>query len=128
LKRLLANVGVSLTQNTSNISFGATISNGIIIENTIMGSSAYKAGLENGDKIVKVGDLLISDSVDVNSILRTYKPNDEVNIVYERLGIIRKTTATLQPSKTYSLSLFEANNMVLNSDQKANRESWLQPK
>lgn len=128
MKRLLSNFGVSLTQNTSNISFGATISNGIIIENTMMGSSAYKAGLENGDKIVKVGDLLISDSVDVNSILRTYKPNDEVNIVYERLGIIRKTTATLQPSQTYNLSLFEANNMALSSDQKANRESWLQPK
>jgi predicted metalloprotease with PDZ domain len=125
MKRLLANVGVSLTQDTSNIAFGASINKGMITENTIMGSSAYKAGLENGDKIIKIGDSQINDSVDISSILRTYKPNDEVNIVYERLGNIRETTVIFQSSQTYNLSLFEANNMALSPDQKANRDAWL---
>ena len=128
MKRLLNNVGVSLTQDTNKISFGAVIKNGVIVENTLMGSSAYKAGLENGDKIVKVGDVAITDSVNVNSILNTFKPNDEVNIVYERLGITKETTAKLQASKTYTLSLFEANNLELDGKNKTARKEWLQAK
>jgi len=128
MKRLLANVGVSLTQDSSKIYFGATVTNGVISDNTILGSSAYKAGLENGDKIIKIGDVQINDLVDVNAILNTYKLNDEVDIVFGRFGVIKQTTVKLQPSKVYSLSLFEANHIELSNDMKANRESWLQAK
>ena len=55
MKHLLNTVGVSLTQDNSKYDFGAMVKNGLITENTIMGSSAYNAGVENGDKIIKVG-------------------------------------------------------------------------
>jgi len=128
MKRLLANVGVSLTQDPRKIYFGATVINGVISDNTILGSSAYKAGLESGDEIIKINDLHVNNSVDVIAILNNYKPNDEVNIVFERFGVIKQTTVKLQPSKVYSLSLFEANHIELSKDMKANRESWLQAK
>ncbi len=128
MDRLLNNVGVTLTQDKSNVSFGAYLQNGLIVENTIMGSSAYLAGLENGDKIIKVGEVLINDAVDLNYLWNTYKPNDIVKIVFERLGVTKETMVTFQSSNVYRLGLVERNNLVLTADKKANRNNWLQVK
>ena len=126
MKRLLNNVGVALTQDKSKVSFGAYLQNGLILENTIMGSSAYLAGLENGDKIIKVDEVLIDDSVDLNALLNTYKPNDVVTIIFERLGVTKETLVAFQASNVYGLGLFETNNLELTTDQKVNRKAWLQ--
>lgn len=128
MQRLFNTVGVSLTQDTNNIAFGANVKNGLIIENTLMGSSAYNAGLENGDKIIKVGDVLISNSNDFNDILKSFKPNNVVNIVFERLGITKETTVILQENKAFNLSLFETTGMKLSKDQKIKRAAWLKLK
>ena len=128
MERLLNNVGVSLTQDKSKIAFGAHVENGIISENTMMGSSAYHAGLDVGDKIIKMGDVVLSDSTDFNTVLNVYKPNDTVNMVYERFGNTRETTVNLQASKMYNLSLFEANNIELDTIKKSSREVWLRAK
>lgn len=126
MKRLLNNVGVSLTQDNNKVSFGAYLQNGLIVENTIMGSSAYLAGLENGDKIIKVGEVLIDDSVDLNTLLNSYKPNDAVTIIFERLGVTKETLVTFQASKAYHLGLLETNDAELTTDKMANRKAWLQ--
>ena len=128
MERLLNNVGVSLTQDKSKIAFGAHVENGIISENTMMGSSAYHAGLDVGDKIIKMGDVVLSDSTDFNTVLNVYNPNDTVNVVYERFGNTRETTVNLQASKMYNLSLFEANNIELDTIKKSSREVWLRAK
>lgn len=128
MKRLLNNMGVALTQDKSKIDFGATVRDGLIAENTTMKSSAYNAGLENGDKIIKVNDVLINETNNFDSIINSFKPNDKVKITYERLGETKETNVTLQASNNYSLSLFEANNLKLNKEAKALRESWLKAK
>ncbi|NOY47153.1 MAG: M61 family metallopeptidase [Chlorobi bacterium] len=124
MKRLFSNVGVSLTQDKNKVSFGASVREGKISRNTKMGSSAYNAGLENGDKIIKVGDFTLSDDLDFNTIINRFKPADVVNITYERLGNTRETTVTLQESNSYIIALFEDANDV----QKANRDAWLNSK
>ena len=58
-------------------------------------------------------------------VLNTFKPNDEIKIVFERLGITKETTVTLQASQTYSLSLFETNATKLSKVQKESRAAWL---
>lgn len=128
MKRLLNNVGVALTQAQNNVSFGATIVHGIISQNTIMGSSAYKAGLDNGDKIIKIGDTVINDSVDVKSIWNTYQPNDQVPVVYERFGNTQETTVVLQASNVYNLSLLETNKLVLDIKKQEMLNAWLRSK
>lgn len=128
MKRLLNNVGVALTQDQNNVSFGANVVHGIISQNTIMGSPAYKAGLENGDKIIKIGDTVIHDSVDFNSIWNTYKPNDQVPVLYERFGNTQETTVVLQASNVYNLSLFEPHNLALDKKKQEMRSAWLQAK
>ena len=128
MERLLNTVGVSLTQDNSKVSFGGNVVNGIISRYTTMGSSAYKAGLESGDKIIKIEDVTLNDSTDFFTILNAYKPNDEVKIVYERFGETKETTLTLQASDAYTLNLFESDNLKLDKKQKALREAWLQGK
>ena len=124
MKRLFESVGVSLTQSKENISFGASVREGKIYRYTRMGSSAYNAGLEKGDKIVKVDDFILSDDLDFNTIINKFKPNDEVIIIYERYGNTKTTTVTLQENPSYTIVLFEN----ANDEQKENREAWLNTK
>ncbi len=128
MKRLLNNVGLSLTQDKNKVSFGARVINGFIYDNTLIGSSAYNAGLDYADKIIKIGDVLLTKTTDFNAILNNYKPNDKVNIVYERFGITKEVIITLQASNTYGLRFFEADNLKLEKKQNVLREAWLQPK
>jgi predicted metalloprotease with PDZ domain len=128
MKRLLNNMGVSLTQDESVPSFGATLRGGFITENTTMKSSAYNAGLENGDKILKVNDVLINETTDFDAIINAFKPNDKIIITYERLGNTKQAMVTLQTSNNYTLSLFENNSLKLDKKAKALRETWLQAK
>lgn len=128
MKRLFSNVGVSLTQDKNKVSFGASIREGKIYGNAKIGSSAYNAGLENGDKIIKVGGFTLSKDLDFNTVLNKLKPNDAVNIVYERLGKTRETSVLLQESTSYTIALFEANDLELDDKKKAMREAWLNSK
>lgn len=126
MKQLLNAVGVTLYQDQSKIDFGGKVTNGIIIENTIMGLSAYNAGLENGDKILKVNAISIDKTTNFDAVINRFKPNDKIKVVFERFGETKETAVTLQASNTYTLSLFEANNLELENNQKALREAWLQ--
>jgi predicted metalloprotease with PDZ domain len=128
MKRLLNNVGVSLTQQKNSVAFGANVRNGFIYDNTVMGSSAYDAGLDYGDKIIKIGDVLITNTTNFNAVLNNYKPNDKVVIVYERFGITKEATVILKASDSYSLSLFETSNLEMSNDKESLRKAWLEPK
>lgn len=128
MERLFNTVGVSLTQDKDKVSFGASVRGGKIYGNTNIGSSAYIAGLENGDKIIKVDDFTLSDGLDFNTILNKFKPNDEVTVIYERLGEIREIIVKLQEDLSYSISLFEANGLELDDKKKYDRNNWLNSK
>ncbi len=128
MKHLFENVGVSLTQDDTQVRFGASIRKGEIYRNTSIGSSAYEAGLENGDKIIKVDGFTINDDLDFNTILNKFKPNDETTIVYERLGKTRETTVILQEDPSYTISLFETSGLELDDKKKEARAAWLNSK
>ena len=128
MKRLFESVGVSLTQSKEKVSFGASVRDGIIYRNTRMGSSAYNAGLENGDKIIKFGDFTLNNNLDFITVLNKFNPKDTVTIVYERLGNTRETLVTLQESASYTISLFEANDLELDDAKKEKRDAWLNSK
>ena len=128
MRRLFSNVGVSLTQSKEKVYFGASVRDGKINNSTRMGSSSYNAGLEKGDKIIKVANFALSDDLDFNTVLNKFKPNDEVIIVYERLGKTRETIVTLQEDPSYTISLFEARGLELDHNKKAARNAWLNSK
>lgn len=123
--RLFKSVGVHLTRNEDQPAFGLRLRNQMVISNTSIGSSAYEAGLEKGDKLLKIGDVELNTTSDINALLGNYKPGDEVEVSYERFGQTKTTTMTLKGDTSYGLSLFEANSMELSDEAKTKREEWL---
>ena len=124
MKRLFENVGVLLTQDDTQASFGASVRQGKIFGYTSIGSSAYEAGLENDDTIIQIGDVTLNDDLDFNTVITKFKPNDTVKIVYKRLGNTRETTLTFKKDASYSISIDEN----ASDNQKAAREVWLRTK
>ena len=120
-KRLFNMVGVNLEQDDSKIGFGARIRDGKITSNTTIGLSAYNAGLENGDTIIKIGNYVVSKDLTLDAILKNFKPNDEAKISYKRLGKEKRSKISFVADPSYSISVVEA----LTEDQKNARASWL---
>ncbi|WP_411765963.1 M61 family metallopeptidase [Winogradskyella sp. A3E31] len=118
---LFKTVGVELKQNLGNVAFGMRLRNGVIVSNTQIGSSAYKAGLEKGDKILKIGDVKISDVTDFNPLSGRLKPGSIINIEFERFGKRRSTDMNLEEDTSYSILSAKE----LSENAKDNRSSWL---
>ena len=71
--------------STVNIIENTTVLNNEIIANTKIGSAAYNAGLEKGDKIVKIASHEIKTTSDLNKALSEVQPNKTIKILYEKL-------------------------------------------
>ena len=93
MKRLFESVGVSLSQDPNKASFGVTVTNGAITQNTTIGTAAYKAGLEKGDKIIKVNNTLITKDNSFKEMIALLSPNDVLNISYERYGVAKENNS-----------------------------------
>lgn len=127
-KKLFHMVGVNLEQDTSKIGFGARVRNGVITSNTTMGLSAYTTGLENGDKIIQIDDYVLSKDLKLDAILKKFKPNDSVTVVYDRFDDERETTMTFVANPSYTISVAETETQPLNENQKKARAAWLDSK
>ncbi len=120
-KTLFKTVGVELKQNTDNAAFGLRLRNQVIANNTQVDSGAYKAGLEKGDKLVKIGSVVINKTSDLNKILGNIKPNQSVDVVFERFGKQRSTKMILDADTSYNIMSSEN----LSEKAKINRKAWL---
>lgn len=118
---LFKTVGVQLQQNTDQPAFGLRLKNQVITSNTMVGSGAYAAGLEKGDKLLKIDGVEINETSDLNKILGTVKPNQTVDVVYERFGKQRTVKLTLDADTSYTISSLDD----LSEAAKANRDAWL---
>ncbi len=58
-------------------------------------SPADRAGLQSGDRLLRVGDRLVRRRQEVQLALGRFDAGDEVSIEYERDGTVQTTTATL---------------------------------
>lgn len=128
LKRAFENVGVALTTNPDKIWFGGAVRDGKIIRNTVMGSPAYQAGLEQGDRIISLGDKSLSTETKFSDVLADYSPGDTAKVVFERFGRQRETTVVFTPSPNYTITLLEAIDQTPTKKQLANRRAWLDNK
>ena len=98
-----AYLGVRYVANTKSIAAANNLptDSGAIVSGTgtnpavVSGSPADKAGLKEGDIIVKVNDTAVDDKNSLSSALAQYKPGDTVKITYYRDGKQQTTNATL---------------------------------
>lgn len=81
-------------------------------------SGADKAGLKADDVITKVGDKKIETPGDLVDAIGKYKPNDKVDVAYNRGGKASKVTATLGENKFKAFS-FNMNDQNFNFDMPA---------
>jgi len=128
MERLFKNVGVSLVQNIDNAWFGRALRDKKVARNTIIDSPAYKAGLENGDLIISIGDFILSDTLEFADILNNFKPGDVATIVFERHGKKKETEITFGTDPSYTISLLEEDGKELSDLQKQARAAWLNAK
>ena len=81
-------VGVSLITVNNELAqrFGIQATEGAYINSLTAGGAAAKAGLQEGDVILKVDGESITSSSDLVLAIRSHSPNDEVDVTYLRDG------------------------------------------
>jgi aminopeptidase YwaD len=70
-------------------------SDGVRLTRVVPDSAAARAGLREGDVLVRLGDRAANGFDDVVAALRTRQRGDEISILYLRDGLEHETTATL---------------------------------
>ncbi len=68
---------------------------GVAVAHVAKGSAAEKAGLKANDIITQLNDQLIINSQQLQTLIRTKKPGDEVTLTYLRKGTEHKAKAKL---------------------------------
>ncbi len=124
---LLRQVGVTL-ETKNNISVGAIVRNQKILSNPKIGTSAYKAGIQKGDKLLKVGTIALDGNVDVNAVLNTFKIGEKVIVVVERFLSQKEITLTIGTNVSYELKLLDDSSKEVSKKIKQLRASWLNSK
>src|SRR5690606_28337721 len=84
-KEVFKRVGL-IFEIKNTIEFGAFIRNQIIVNHPKIGTSAYKAGFQKGDKILRIGGMTLEDNTNINAVLSTFNEGDEISVGYERFG------------------------------------------
>jgi predicted metalloprotease with PDZ domain len=131
LKPLLANAGFLLQKAHPGEAFigSATINyeggEATISENTRVDSPLYKSGLGVGDVIQSLGGRAINNARDMQQILVSHKPGDELSIEFSSLGENYQTTITLVENPQLEVLTFEQAGKELTNEMKAFRENWL---
>lgn len=86
------------TKDSSNYYLGKDQKEGCYIVQVVNNGAADKAGLKEGDRIVKIDGTSISSSSEAKAVIQKHKPNDKVEIVVERDGKEITKTVTLGSS------------------------------
>ena len=74
---------------------GQAESDGLRLAEIVVGSAAARAGLQEGDVLVRFSDRFVNGFQDLVAALRGHKPGDVVRVLYLRDGIEHDTSAVL---------------------------------
>ena len=97
-----AYMGVSTRTVTSDLQqqFGLSRSSGILVAEVTANGPADKAGIQQGDIIVKVDDEDMVESSDLLVAIRDKKPGDVVQVTFDRNGTEMTLSVTLEERPT----------------------------
>lgn len=125
---LFNRVGIVLKQDSKKVFLGISTSNGVVRNNAQIGSPAYKAGINSGDKIIAIDNHAVHDKNSVNSILSNYKIGDRATIQFSRYNQLRTVTVTLIKDPRYTIMTNEKAGMEVSPEILKNRKEWLDKK
>jgi predicted metalloprotease with PDZ domain len=127
-KKLFDQVGVSITQEVEKNHFGASFretENGLeISRNTVIGSPAYEAGLDEGDLITSVNGTPVNTSKAIEEVFAGTAEGKKIKLEYQRFGKTETTYVELSADSEYKITLSEN----ASKEQLKNRKKWLKSK
>lgn len=86
---------------------------GAEIEEVTENSAADKAGLKENDIITEIDNEQIKSPEDLTRVVRKHKPDDKIEITYDRKGKMEKTTVTLGKKSRRTLTFTSPNPMPM---------------
>lgn len=130
-KSLLENAGYILKRSKpltpwiGDVSYAET-TDGLSIESqTIIGTPLYVAGLDIGDKILKINDQTIKTTTDLFAILNTKKAGEYINITYNRAGEMQNLSLKLINNPNLEIISFEEAGLSVSPQIETFRNHWL---
>ncbi|MFV9483771.1 M61 family metallopeptidase [Christiangramia sp. ASW11-125] len=127
-KKLFDHVGVNITQDNKKNHFGASFretENGLeISRNTVIGSPAYEAGLDEGDLITSVNGTPVNTSEAMEEVIASTSEDSKINLEFQRFGETETTSVELSANPEYKIMLSES----ASKEQLENRKQWLESK
>jgi predicted metalloprotease with PDZ domain len=127
LNELFATAGVDVINpnagksSVGNITVKTTDGMAEITSAVQKGSPLYEAGLENGDLIRQLDGKDVKTLTEINEILATKKPGDELMIVYRSRGVDVNTKIKLMEATGLQLKISDSPS----DQQKTARDKWL---
>lgn len=90
-------LGVSVSEITKNVikQFGLPNNDGILITNVVPDGAADKAGIKEGDVILKLGNNEISEVPQLLEKIGLHKPGDKITLTIRRKNKIKEINVTL---------------------------------
>lgn len=128
---LLAHAGFVLKQANPTASWvggtpsGYTAQGGLIQNTTQVGSPLYEAGVEAGDRIVRVGTVAITSDTAWRAVVAAHKPGDSAPITFMQRGIERTGTLRFASNPQLRAVPVEDDGGTLSEAQRAFRQGWL---
>jgi serine protease Do len=86
----------------SSKEYGISLTQGFYINKVTRNSGADKAGLAKGDVIVKIDEQNISSFADLSGYINTKRPNDTVQVTYNRDGKTKVIPVTLSKNEFFN--------------------------
>jgi len=93
--------------------------------NTVIGSPLYKAGLDINDEILSIGGESITNARQLNRLLASHKPGDQLSISYVSPGDRHESSVTLAENPEWELLTYEQAGREVTDEMNDFRQEWL---
>lgn len=108
-----------------DLSFGAQDTSLTVTSAILIGTPAYAAGIEHGDRLVSLGGRQVVTAADVDAALSGQKPGNTIPAEIVGHDGRRAVTITLAESPQLEIVTFEEAGMPVSDEIRAFRESWM---
>lgn len=127
-EQLLAQVGLRLKKGSENAFFGASVQKDdegfYVSSNPKKNTPAYKAGLDEGDRILTVNGTILEAESSWKDEFGQYKPGAQLKLEIERFGKKMHKTVILEADPAFEISIDEG----AKPEAVAARKEWLSAK
>ncbi|MCE7039435.1 M61 family metallopeptidase [Dyadobacter sp. CY312] len=99
-----------------------------ILSNTRFDTPLYKAGLDVDDHIVGIDGQSVTSKSDLDKILASHKPGDQINIEYSHRGVSKPGVLVLEENPRLVVKTNEELGLPVTEEMKKFRSGWLDSK